>query len=255
MKQMKAIIADDEEQLLMDLKGKLTTLWPELIVSGEAGNGRQALQLIEEHHPDVAFLDIRMPGLSGIEVAKRVIGICRIVFITAYDEYAIEAFESEAIDYILKPVNGKRLEKTVNRLKNEIAVAPKPSLRLNETMERILEALDKSGDSPYLQWIKAQHGNGIRLIQVNDVCYFKASDKYTVVMTQDGESLIKRSIKNLETELDPGQFWRIHRGTIVNARQIAKVSRSFTGRFVIQLKDLPETLTVSRTYAHLFKQM
>jgi len=255
MRQIKAILADDEEQLLVHLRGKLAALWPELIICGEAGNGRQALELIEAVRPHVAFLDIRMPGLSGIEVAKGVMGICRVVFITAHDEYAVEAFESEALDYILKPVNERRLEKTIKRLQKEIASDPEPSSILSETMERVLEALEKREASPYLQWIRAQYGNGIRLIPVNDVWYFKASDKYTVVMTRDGESLIKRSIKNLEDELDPGKFWRIHRGTIVNANQIAKVNRTFTGRYVIKLKDLPETLTVSRTYAHLFKQM
>ena len=255
MGQMKAIIADDEEELLNSLKGKLTALWPDLSICGEARNGRQALQLIEEENPDIAFLDIRMPGLSGIEVAKRVMGTCRVVFITAYDEYAVQAFESEAVDYILKPVTEERFKKTIKRLQKEIASEAPPPQELSRTMKRLLETLGKKDASHYLQWIKAQHGSGMRLIPVDEVYYFKASDKYTVVMTGEGEFLIKMSIKGLSGELDPEKFWRIHRSTIVNAGQIAKVSRSITGRYTVRLKDHPEILIVSRPYVHLFKQM
>jgi len=254
MPEIRAIIADDEEQLRSYLKSGLSAVWPELVICGEAGNGKEALKLIEKHRPDIAFLDIKMPGLSGMEVARKITGTCRVVFITAYDQYAVEAFENEAIDYLLKPVTDKRLEATVKRLQKQIATHEPPS-ELAGTMERVLSALEVKETSGYLRWIKVLHGDEIRLIPVDEVCYFQASDKYTVVMTKAGESLIKKSIRELSEELDPDQFWQIHRGTIVNATQIAKVKRSLTGRFVIKLKDLPETLTVSRTYTHLFRQM
>ena len=250
-----AIIADDEEQLRVHLRSKLADLWPELIISGEANNGLEALDLIKSHRPAIVFLDIKMPGLTGIEVAQKISADCRVVFITAYDQYAIEAFENEAIDYILKPVTEKRLQKTVQRLKKQIVTTPEPSPKFADTMERLIAALNHKEASGYLKWLRVRHGDEVRLIAVDDVCYFKAEDKYTIVKTQQGESLIRKSIRQLTEELDPDQFWRIHRGTIISIHQIAKVSRSFAGRYIIKLKDLPETLTVSRSYAHLFKQM
>ncbi len=255
MPEIRAIIADDEEQLRSYLKSGLSAVWPELVICGEAENGKEALKLIEKHRPHIAFLDIKMPGLSGMELARKIAGTCWIVFITAYDQYAVEAFENEAIDYLLKPVTDKRLKTTVKRLQKQIADTHKPPSDLAGTMERVLSALEAKKTHGYLRWIKVLHGDGIRLIPVDEVCYLQASDKYTVVMTREGESLIKKSIKELSAELNPDQFWRIHRGTIVNTNQIAKVNRSLTGRLVIKLKDLPETLTVSRTYTHLFRQM
>ena len=255
MKQVKAIIADDEEQLRIHLKSQLLNLWPELVICGEAANGIEAEKLIEKSKPDIAFLDIRMPGRSGIELAKNVAGVCHIVFITAYDQYAVKAFENEALDYILKPVTENRLRKTVERLQKQMRRTPRRNADLTETLERVLYGLEAKTPGDYLRWIKVQHGDGIRLLPIEEVCYFKAGDKYTMVMTQNGESLIRRSIKSLAEALDPNQFWRIHRGAIVNVGQIAKVSRSPTGHSMIKLKDLEETLSVSRTYAHLFRQM
>ena len=255
MSQIKAIIADDEEQLRIHLKLQLHKLWPELVICGEAANGIEAVALIQKARPDMAFLDIRMPGLSGIEVARKIAGTCHVVFITAYDAYAVKAFENEALDYILKPVTENRLDKTVKRLQKQMSSTPRQGAEITETLERVLSSLEAKVSIDYLQWIKVQHGDGVRLIPVAEVCYFKAGDKYTMVMTGKGESLIRKSIKSLEEELDPNQFWRIHRGTIVNVNQIAKVSRSLTGRSTIKLKDLPETLMVSRTYTHLFRQM
>jgi DNA-binding LytR/AlgR family response regulator len=251
----KAIIADDEEQLRLYLKTKLADLWPELILCGEAENGLEALRLIEACRPPIAFLDIKMPGLSGIEVAQRISTDCRVVFITAFDQYAVEAFENEAVDYILKPVTIERLEKTVQRLKKQIAADALLPPDYASTMERLLAALPNKAAPGYLKWLKVRHGDEIRLISIDEVCYFKAEDKYTVVKTRAGESLIKKSIQQLTGEINPDQFWRVHRGTIINVSQIAEVSRSFSGRLIITLKDLPETLTVSRAYAHLFKQM
>lgn len=255
MTQTKAIIADDEEQLRIHLKSQLSDLWPELAICGEAGNGKEALELIEDYRPDVAFLDIKMPGLSGMEVAKRIARICRVVFITAYDKYAVEAFDNEAIDYLLKPVTLERLNKAVKRLQRQIAASPKPPSDLSEIVERTIASLYKKGTSGYLRWIRAQHGDGVRLIPVDDVYYFQASDKYTLVLTKEEELLIKKAIKELDDELDPSQFWRIHRGTIVNAHCITQVSRSLTGRGVVKLKDRSELLTVSRRYIHAFRQM
>ena len=255
MANLKAIIADDEEQLRIYLKSKLAELWPELIICGEAENGLDALKLIETCRPAIAFLDIKMPGLTGIEVAQKISADCRVVFITAFDQYAIEAFENEAIDYLLKPVTDKRLQKTIERLKKQISAISKPPIDFSQTMDRLLAALKDNQPSGYLKWIKVRHAEEVRLIAIDDVYYFKAEDKYTVVKTREGESLIKKSIRQLTEELEPDQFWRIHRGTIINVSRIGKVSRSFAGRLIITLKDLPENLTVSRSYANLFKQM
>ncbi len=250
-----AIIADDEEQLRIHLKARLTELWPELRICGEAKNGIEALDLIEAIRPAIAFLDIKMPGLSGLEVAQKISMNCRVVFITAFDQYAIEAFENEAVDYLLKPVTDKRLRKTINRLKKQISESSNPPVDFSGTMDRLLDAFKEKQSSGYLKWIKVRHGDDVRLIPIDEVTYFKAEDKYTLVRTLEKESLIKKSIRQLSDELDPDQFWRIHRGTIINVSRIGKVSRLFAGRLVVTLKDLPETLTVSRTYVHLFKQM
>ena len=255
MAQTKAIIADDEKQLRIHLKSQLSDVWPELIICGEAENGKEALELIENYRPDIAFLDIKMPGLSGMEVAKRIARTCRVVFITAYDKYAVEAFDNEAIDYLLKPVTLERLKKAVKRLQRQIAASSEPPSDLSEIVERAIARLYKKGTSGYLRWIRAQHGDGVRLIPVDDVYYFQASDKYTLLLTKEEELLIKKAIKELDDELDPSQFWRIHRGTIVNAHCITQVSRSLTGRGVVKLKDRPELLTVSRRYIHTFRQM
>ena len=255
MANLEAIIADDEENLRIHLKSRLAALWPELIICAEAENGLEALDLIETCRPAIAFLDIKMPGLSGIEVAQKMGANCRVVFITAFDQYAIEAFENEAVDYILKPVTDKRLLKTINRLKKQMSGFSNPPNDFSRTMDRLLNTLKDKQLPGYLKWIKVRHGQEVRLIAIDDVCYFKAEDKYTVVKTREGESLIKKSIRQLTEELDPDQFWRIHRGTIVNVSKIAKVHRAFGGKLLIQLKDLSETLTVSRSYGHLFKQM
>jgi DNA-binding LytR/AlgR family response regulator len=255
MANFKAIIADDEEQLIIYLKSKLAELWPELIICGEAENGIRALDLIESLQPAIAFLDIRMPGLSGLEVAQKIRVNCRVVFITAFDQYAIEAFENEAVDYILKPVTDKRLEKTIKRLKKQISAISNPPIDFSQTMDRLLAALKDKQPAGYLKWIKVRQGEDVRLISVDEVCYFKAEDKYTVVKTPTSEFLIKKSIRQLTTELDPEHFWRIHRGTIINVNFIDRINRSFAGHLTIKLENLPEVLSVSRSYSHLFKQM
>jgi DNA-binding LytR/AlgR family response regulator len=253
--QYKAIIADDEKELRTYLMSLLSEVWPELTICGEAKNGKEALQLVESLRPDVAFLDIKMPGLSGMDVARRIAGLCRIVFVTAFDQYAVEAFEREAVDYLLKPVSKERLIQTVQRIKDQLSSSAEPPERLAEIVEQILSKLSGREEANFLRWIKAQHKDSIRLIPVEEADYFKAEDKYTLVITKEGESLIKKSIKELAQELDPSQFWQIHRGTIVNVSKIEKVSRSLTGRGILKLKGRPELLTVSRNYLHLFKQM
>jgi DNA-binding LytR/AlgR family response regulator len=255
MADLEAIIADDEEQLRIYLKSKLFELWPELRICGEAENGIEALDLIESIQPAIAFLDIRMPGLSGLEVAQKIKANCHVVFITAFDQYAIEAFENEAVDYLLKPVTDKRLAKTIKRLKKQISAISSPPNDFSQTMDRLLTALKERQPGGYLKWIKVRHGEEVRLISIDEVCYFKAEDKYTLVRTIKNESLIKKSIRQLVEELDPDQFWRIHRGSIINVNRIAGVHRSFAGRYMVKLKELSETLTVSRSYGHLFKQM
>ena len=251
----KAIVADDEKELRTYLKSILSEVWPELIICGEAKNGKETLELVESKRPQIAFLDIRMPGLSGMEVAKKIAGLCRIVFVTAFDQYAVEAFEKEAVDYLLKPVSKERLIQTVQRLKNQLNSSIEPPARLTEVVEQVLSKLSGRGGADFLRWIKTQNKDSIRLIPVEEADYFKAEDKYTLVVTKEGESLIKKSIKELAQELDPTQFWQIHRATIVNVSKIDKVSRSLTGRGILRLKDRPELLTVSRNYLHLFKQM
>jgi len=237
------------------LRSRLAKVWPGLRIVGEAENGPKALDLIRDESPDVAFLDIRMPGLSGMEVARRAAGACRVVFITAYDEHAVEAFEHEAVDYLLKPVTDERLSTTVERLKAGLKEAPDREAGFAERLERLVQDLERRGEPETLQWIRARAGDEIRLIHVDEVCYFQAEDKYTRVVTRDREALIRKPIRELALELDSHRFWQIHRGTIVNARSIARVSPSLTGGASVRLEGRQEILTASRRFAHVFKQM
>jgi len=250
--ELKAVIADDEAPLRAFLRAKLAEVWPALVICGEAGNGKEALELIERHRPHIAFLDIRMPGMTGMEIAERIAESCRIVFVTAFDEYAVDAFEKEAMDYLLKPVTRERLAKTVKRFKEDLVSEPGMPA---DIIRRLMAHLSDGKRSPYLQYVRVQHGDGVRLVPVDEVIYFKAEDKYTVVITGEGESLIRKSIKELGEALDPEKFWQLHRGTIVQVRSIARVSRSLTGKGVVKLKDRSETLAVSNRYMHLFRQM
>ncbi len=255
MNDITAIIAEDEKTLRIQLRSLLQKAWPELRIVGEAANGTEALALISTHSPSVAFLDIRMPGLSGLAVAQNMAKRCRVVFVTAYDQYAVEAFEQAAVDYLLKPVSPERLSKTVIRLKKALAepsAATDPDLK---KMERLLMQLNEHQSPSPLQWVRVQQGDTLHFLSVGEICYFKSSDKYTVVRTESNEYLIRKPIKHLIQELDPQQFWQIHRGTVVNLSFIAGVSRSFTGKGVLRLKNLEETLSVSQTYMHLFRQM
>ena len=246
-----ALLADDEPHLVTHLAQRLARLWPELGIVATTGNGLEALERIQALRPDMAFLDIRMPGLSGLEVAARLTVPCRLVFVTAYDQFAVQAFEREAVDYLLKPVTDERLGRTLARLRGSEA-APLPETLLASLRDLLRAAPGAPGP---LRWIKAQAGQTIRLVGVDEICYFQASEKYTTVVTRDAELLIRTSIKELAEQLDPAQFWQIHRSTLVNVRQIAAARHDAMGRLALQLKHRPETLPVSRTFAHLFRQM
>jgi len=254
MENIKAIIADDEAQLRTYLKKQLKGVWPDLDICGEAKNGREAVALIEELQPEVVFLDIRMPGLTGIDVAKKISNSSWIVFVTSFDEYAVEAFENEAIDYLLKPVTRERLEKTINRIKRRLKSKSDKKINYEQLLEKLAEITGRK-QTETLQWIRAQTGKDIQLISIDEVIFFQAQDQYTLVITSIGESLIRKPIKELIREVDRDKFWKINRGVIINVASIDKVSRSLTGRFQVRLKDYPEIFTVSRSCSHLFKRM
>jgi DNA-binding LytR/AlgR family response regulator len=251
---LRAIIADDEAPLRQALKTQLGHVWPELSICAQAENGIEALEQITTLRPDIAFLDIRMPGISGMEVARKADAACRIVFITAYDQFAVEAFENEAVDYLLKPVEPERLAQTVRRLKDRLA-RPAP---LPEEISAALQSLESRLGHPApatLKWIKTQDREVIRLVPVDEICCFEAQDKYTVVRTRREEFLIRKPIRELAEELDPDAFWQIHRGIIVNAACIDRVSSQLTGRYALTLKGIDGTFMVSRRFRHRFRAM
>jgi DNA-binding LytR/AlgR family response regulator len=250
MPALKAVIAEDEPVLRSELRDTLARIWPELVVCAEAEDGFEALRAMAEHAPDILFLDIQMPGLSGLEVAKQASGRCHVAFVTAYDQYAVAAFEQGAVDYVMKPFSAARLATTVARLKEKIARAP---ANLDGLLRTLAEAAGKPKE--YLRWITASQGNELRLITVEEICYFEADNKYTLVVTAQQESLIRRPIKELIDELDPKLFWQIHRGTVVNVNAIAGVTRDLGGHLRVKLKQRKELLAVSEPYRHLFKQM
>lgn len=245
-----ALIAEDEQLLADDLADALARLWPELAVVARARDGIDAVRLVDEHQPDVAFLDIQMPGMSGLEVAKQVGGRLHVVFVTAYDQHAISAFEQGAVDYVLKPLAIPRLALAVSRVKERIGRAPADI----GGVLRDLTAGRADGRS-YLRWVNASVGNTIKLITVEEICYFRADTKYTMVVTPDSESLIRKPIKELAEELDPNLFWQIHRSTLVNVNAIAGVTRDLRGHLQVKLKQRTESLPVSEGYHHLFRQM
>jgi DNA-binding LytR/AlgR family response regulator len=249
MMQPRALIAEDEPRLREQLAERLSTLWPELELVAIAGDGAEAVQWLERHRPNILFLDIQMPSLSGLEVARCASNRCHVAFITAYDEYAVAAFEQGAVDYVLKPFTTARLAVTVSRLKERLQLPPPD---LSELLVR-LSGINNKGS--YLRWINASVGKGVKLITVDEVCYFQADSKYTLVVTPQSESLIHKTIKELTQELDPEIFWQIHRATVVNVNAVANVERNVRGRVSVKLKQRKESLAVSDAYVHLFHQM
>jgi len=249
-RRLKAVIAEDEPVLRGELRDMLAKLWPELEICAEAEDGIAALREISAHSPEVLFLDIQMPGLSGLEVAKHASGRCHVAFVTAYDKYAVAAFEQGAVDYVMKPFSAARIATTIERLKAKAASAP-------ASLDGLIRSLaDAAGArKEYLRWITASQGNELRLITVEEILYFQADNKYTLVVTPDKESLIRRPVKELIEELDPQVFWQIHRGTLVNVGAIAGVHRDIGGHLRVRVKGRKETLAVSEPYHHLFKQM
>jgi len=248
-----ALVAEDEGTLRAELIEQLGRLWPELSIVGEAADGVQALRLLEQHRPDILFLDIEMPGATGIEVARQVQGRSHVVFVTAYDQYAIAAFDQGAVDYLLKPLATARLFTAIGRLKERLGQAPAP---LGGVLEQLAQRPGATpGPKAWLRWINASVGQTLRLITVDEVLYFQSDNKYTRLALKDGEALIRKPLKELIEELDPQQFWQIHRSTLVNVTAIASVSRDFRGRLQLKLKHGSESLLVAESCAHLFRQM
>ena len=238
-----AILAEDEAILRQQLQGKLAKLWPELEIIASVEDGAAALEALADQVPDFMFLE-----MTGVEVARHVAGRCHVVFVTAYDQYAIQAFETGAADYILKPATDERLALTIARLKEKLATPP-------VDLNALLAKLGEQGRKERLQWIKATVGPSLRLIPVAEVLFFQSDEKYTRVVTVDGEALIKTPIRELIDGLDPDAFWQIHRSTLVNVSAIAGVTRDFRGQAHVKIKGKEESLVVSRIYSHLFKQM
>lgn len=241
-----ALIADDEPHLLRHLQTLLAQAWPELEILEPAKNGLEAAERIAALNPDIAFLDIQMPGLTGLEVAQGIEGATRVVFVTAYDEYAVPAFEAAAVDYLLKPLKLERLQRTVERLK---AGAP------SDTLPQAVAQLAPAKPAQPLRWIRASSGELTHQVDVQDIVYFHADEKYTVVCTHQGEHLIRTPIQELIAQLDPEQFWQIHRSSIINLAHMAGTRRDEASRLFVRFKGLAKELPVSRAYVPLFKAM
>jgi len=250
---VRVLIADDEANLAEHLRDRLAALWPGIEILPIAANGIEALRAINEEEPEVAFLDIRMPGLTGLELAGRIDTRTHVVFVTAFDQYAVEAFDRDAVDYILKPATDERLTRAIERLKGKLA-AKQPAPALDDVLARLAKALP-GAQSGRLRWVRALKGEEVRQIAVDDVLYFQASDKYTCVITREGESLIRMPLAELTAQLDGEVFWQVHRSTVVNMNEVASTRRDLGGRLFLKLKDGRTELPVSRAYANLFKQM
>jgi len=249
VKRPTAIVVDDEPHLLAFLRSALASHWPELEILGEALDGPGAIELFEARRPDVAFLDVQMPGASGLDVARHLAGRCHVVFVTAHEQYAVRAFETAAVDYLLKPVEDGRLAATVARLRTRLAAAP-PDLRV------LLDALaERSRPADHLEWLTVQRRQDVVLVAVEEVDVFEASNKYTLAVTRGDEWVIRTSLKELEAQLDPARFWRVHRNAIVRVEGIARVSRDGSGRVIVHFRHLDRKVEVSRAYAHRFRAL
>ena len=274
---VRAVIADDERLMREQLRARLAEVWPELEIVAEARNGLEAVQLVDQHRPELVFLDIRMPGLTGVDAARQITQMAvaddeylpEIVFITAYDQYAVEAFEQGVCDYVLKPAERERLQVTVQRIRQRLARrdspdadtdapgAPggQPTPPLQQLLHKLAGQLNPGGAPKLLDWIQASVGQGIQMIPVAEVLFFISDEKYTRVQTPTVEALIRKPIKELIDELDPAVFWQIHRSTLVNVKAIAGITRDFRGRQIVSVRGHGEKLEVSRSYSHLFKGM
>jgi DNA-binding LytR/AlgR family response regulator len=269
----RALIADDERLMREQLRARLAEVWPELEIVGEAKNGLEAVEMTEAQQPDLVFLDIRMPGMTGIEAARAIAQLpvdedgagwrgCEVVFITAYDQYAIEAFEQGVVDYVLKPAERERLQVTVERIKKRLANRAggaagdpdEPPPAMQQLLQKLAARMDPA-KAPTLRWIQATVGQNIQMIPVEEVLFFISDEKYTRVQTATLEALIRKPIKELIEELDADVFWQIHRSTLVNTKFIAGVSRDLRGRQLVAVKGNNEKLEVSRSFAGLFKGM
>jgi DNA-binding LytR/AlgR family response regulator len=250
-----ALIADDESPMRDQLRARLQAVWPELAIVAEAANGVDAVALARQHKPDIAFLDIRMPGMGGIEAARHLYSQCQIVFVTAYDQYALDAFEQGALDYLLKPVTAERLATTCERLRQAHARAPQDISGQLAQLATLLQGRAEPAPRTYLRWIQAQVGSGLRMVSTREILFFQSDEKYTRVQTATAELLIRKTLKELADELDPDEFWRIHRSTLVRVDAIAEVKRDLRGRQMLKVRNYAGELEVSRNHAHLFQQM
>jgi DNA-binding LytR/AlgR family response regulator len=249
-----AVIADDERLMREQIVARLKETWPELLIVGEASNGREAIAMARSQEPDIVFLDIKMPGMDGIQAAQALAGQAHVVFVTAHDEYAISAFEHGAVDYLLKPADPERLALTCQRLRERLQQKPDPMIDLLAQLSQRLGGGDLK-PREYMRWVQASVGTNIRMIPTSDILFFRAEDKYTRVQTKGFEALIRKPIKELVDALDPGEFWQIHRAILVRIDAVEQVSRNFRGQQVVHVKGREEKLEVSRTFSHLFKQM
>ena len=261
VRQITALIADDEAPMRDLLRARLQQAWPDLQIVAEAANGVEAVELGEKLRPDIAFLDIRMPGLSGIEAARRLYERSHIVFATAYDQYALDAFEQGALDYLLKPVSAERLATTCARLQARMRARTKadaPPQDIGQQLAKLTTLLENKGkpEKPaYLRWIQAQVGSSLRMVSTREILFFQSDEKYTRVQTAAAEFLIRKTLKELLDELDPDEFWRIHRSTLVRVDAIAEVKRDLRGRQMLKVRGYPGELEVSRNHSYLFQQM
>ena len=257
-KRVTCVVAEDEQLFRDALLELLRQEWPDLDVVDACDDGGAALEAIGEHKPDIAFLDIRMPGLTGLDVAAAAADVSpgtQVVFVTAYDQYAIQAFERGAVDYLLKPIVRERLVGTIARLRSRLGNAGTQNEALLALIRDIAANAPAKPAAQPLVWITASAGKETRLVMVDDVAYFKSDSKYTTVMTEQGESLLRTSLHELLAKLDPTHFKQIHRGTIVNMRMVSSIVRDENGRGSMRLKNRPETLQVSLTFMPLFKNM